>query len=118
MRISFLILLFSIYSTSTFDCEQGSESLSIGGGYGKVVLSSWDCSVKAWRNAVYEGENSTVSLYRITDPGDFMGKKVFVSPIDGGVSEDGKTLRIQRVVNGLLYLDDGSKKQLKIVTVT
>lgn len=112
MRVSALILLFSICGTSTFACEQGSGSLSIGGenGAGKVVLSSWDCSVKAWKDAVYVGENSTISLYRTTDPSDFMGEKVFVSPISNGVSEDGKTLRIQRVVNGLLYFDDGSRK--------
>jgi hypothetical protein len=110
VRIFTLIFLFSICGAPIFACEQGSGSLSIGGARGKVVLSSWDCSVKAWKHAVYEGEDSTISLYGISEPGDYIGKGVFVSPAGDGVSQDGGTLRVERVVSGLLYLDDGSRR--------
>ncbi|WP_207885641.1 type IV pilus biogenesis/stability protein PilW [Pseudomonas sp. 30_B] len=105
---SLFILLFSGFSIA--DCDRGHAEVE-GVGSSKIILSSWNCDVRAWGDISYQRPGSSMSLYSTSNPKVSQGLRVFVSPVQDGISQDKKTLRVQRLVVGDLYLEDGSKKE-------
>jgi hypothetical protein len=105
-----VFLLFADFAIA--DCGTGSRLKIIAGSGGSMVtLSDWNCNVDAWGGVKYQGNGKEFSMYSTKNPESSRAGRIFISPVPEGLSQDKNYLKIQRVVRGELYLEDGSKKE-------
>lgn len=105
------ILVISFSRCVVAACGAEPHSLEVQGvGDSRIALSAWGCNANGWGVASYRNGGGNFLLY-VTKPPQVA--RDFISPIQEGLSQDKRTLRVQRVVLGELYFGDGSKKEVE-----
>ncbi|MFJ3261738.1 type IV pilus biogenesis/stability protein PilW [Pseudomonas sp. NPDC086581] len=104
-----LILLFSRCVVAA--CGAEPHPLEVQGiGKSKITLSAWGCNANGWGVASYRNDGANFLLYVTRS---HQVAREFISPIQAGLSQDKRALRVQRLVLGGLYFGDGSKKKVE-----